>query len=247
MRRLVRRSLSAETSAWLAAQAADIAAAPDPGAEARQRWENRQRNRFMEEVWEKLLASASGLARCMYCEDSGGTAIDHFWPKARYPERTFSWENHLLACTCCNSNEKRDQFPLDAAGAPLLLDPTACDPADHLILTPSTGKYRPKDGSPKGEASIEVFGLNRRTDLVKGRKNVWVGLEGVLILYGQARAEGNATLARKCKDHIRQHPFSAVWAHFLRVARHPSAKRSIVADCRAVLEQFDEIFTWGAD
>ena len=62
----------------------------------------------------------------------------------------------VLACSCCNSNYKREQFPWDAAGAPLLIDPTAQDPREHLRLSVRTGKYVAK--TPKGEKSIDVFG-----------------------------------------------------------------------------------------
>ncbi|MBW8876770.1 MAG: hypothetical protein JF614_17545 [Acidobacteria bacterium] len=108
---------------------------------------------------------ASGLERCMYCEDSEGTAIEHFWPKSVYPERAFDWLNYLIACSRCNSNFKRDQFPLDAAGAPLLVNPSEEEPLDHLSFSPSTGRFEPR--SPKGDPSIDVFGLNRTT-LTKG-------------------------------------------------------------------------------
>src|SRR5437870_1894125 len=36
--------------------------------------------------------------RCMYCLDSHGTDIDHFWPKQPYPDRMFVWTNLLLGC-----------------------------------------------------------------------------------------------------------------------------------------------------
>ncbi|MFG2717434.1 hypothetical protein ACGFW5_03865 [Streptomyces sp. NPDC048416] len=110
---------------------------------------------------------APGRIRCMYCLDNQGTDIDHFEPKARTPLRTFCWDNHLLACSHCNSNEKRHLFPCDPeTGAFLLIDPTVDDPADHLKLLPRTGKL--KCLTPKGKHSIEVFGLNRE-ELRKGR------------------------------------------------------------------------------
>jgi hypothetical protein len=102
----------------------------------------------------------------MYCDDSRGTDIDHFEPLERAPLRAFVWVNHLLACSFCNSNQKNRKYPVDAEGACLLVDPTAEDPADHLTLRLSVGTYDPL--SPKGEETIQVFGLNR-SELVKGR------------------------------------------------------------------------------
>jgi hypothetical protein len=66
----------------------------------------------------------------------------------------------------------------------------------------------------------------------------------LLVQYGQARIGGHKTAAQKRKEAICRHPFSAVLSHFLRVAQHPTAQRSIGDECLAVLEQFEEIFTW---
>ncbi len=212
--------------------------------EAVRRWENRRDNRCMAEVRTKLEAMASGLTRCMYCEDSLGTDIDHFWPKAKYPNRTFVWENHLLACSYCNSNVKRDCFPLDTEGAPLLIDPTVDDPAEHLTLTPSTGKYRPRQRSPKGSESIDVFGLNARPELVKGRRNAWGGLQALIIRYGLARRTDDHRNAKRRQREICEYPFSSVLGYMLMVARSFAASRSLDPDCLTVLAEFPEIYEW---
>jgi hypothetical protein len=116
----------------------------------------------------------------MYCDDSRGTDIDHFEPLDRAPLRAFEWPNHLLACSYCNSNAKREQYPVDrVTGACLLVDPTADDPADHLELLLSTGAYAAVANSAKGEATIEVFGLNR-PELVKGRQDAFVKARSIL-------------------------------------------------------------------
>jgi 5-methylcytosine-specific restriction endonuclease McrA len=122
MKRIQRLTLSPKAVRFLAGRSSRVAAAPDPRTEARRLW-NLQANQAFREIREALGKMASGLERCMYCEDSEGTAIEHFWPKATYPERAFDWLNYLIACSQCNSNFKRDQFPLDGAGAPLLVKP----------------------------------------------------------------------------------------------------------------------------
>jgi hypothetical protein len=48
-----------------------------------------------------------GAVRCMYCDDSRATDINHFQPLAKAPLRALVWANHLLACSHCNSNVKR--------------------------------------------------------------------------------------------------------------------------------------------
>lgn len=138
-------------------------------AAARERWRTAAAPKS--HVRTGLESMARGALRCMYCDDSRGTDIDHFEPLERAPLRAFAWLNHLLACSFCNSNVKRHQYPVSAEGACLLVDPTAEDPAAHLRLMLMTGTYDPL--SPKGQATIEVFGLNR-ADLVKGRRDAFV-------------------------------------------------------------------------
>jgi 5-methylcytosine-specific restriction endonuclease McrA len=96
-----------------------------------------------------LRQMAPGLGQCMYCGETG-TGIDHFEPVSRNPLRTFDWLNHLLACATCNSQAKGDAFPADAHGQPLLIDPTAEDPFDHLRLSLPFGRYEPLTGSVLG-------------------------------------------------------------------------------------------------
>ncbi|WP_155058076.1 HNH endonuclease [Streptomyces blattellae] len=122
------------------------------------------------EIRSLLQAMAPGRRRCMYCLDNLGTDIDHFRPKALFPLLTFEWENHLLACSHCNSNEKRDAYPVDTHQKCLLLNPAEDDPADHLVLDLSSGEYEGR--TAKGRTSIKVFGLNR-PDLCEGRLDAY--------------------------------------------------------------------------
>jgi uncharacterized protein (TIGR02646 family) len=146
-----------DLTARLKSRQADVAA-------ARTAWRSAAPERS--KLRSRLAEMAPGVQRCMYCGDSLGTDIDHFQPIAKDTARTFDWLNHLLACSHCNSNEKRDRFPLDSAGNAMLIDPTQDDPDQHLTLLLSSGEYRSK--TPRGAASIEVYGLNR-VDLALGR------------------------------------------------------------------------------
>ncbi|HYO53693.1 hypothetical protein [Archangium sp.] len=142
-----------------------VSDAADPPAEARRLWAQKDNTAFRE-IRARLRAMAPGRERCMYCEDSAAEDIEHFWPRKHFPLRAFDWLNYLLACSCCNSNYKREQFPRDDSGAPLLINPTVDDPMEHLELSPVTGMFT--DLTPKGAESIGVFGLNHRSILVRG-------------------------------------------------------------------------------
>ncbi|MFF5100802.1 MULTISPECIES: HNH endonuclease [Actinosynnema] len=116
---------------------------------------------------EALSDFAAGRNRCMYCGDNEGTDIDHYRPLALEPLLAYTWLNHLLACSRCNSHHKRERFPCDDEGLPLLLDPTVDEPADHLLLALSTGRY--VHLTARGEVTVEVCGLNRDL-LTRGRQ-----------------------------------------------------------------------------
>jgi len=143
MKKLNRELLSAPAKAFLDARTQQVLACADPKEEAQRLWKQ-QDNQSFDEVRTKLRSMATGLERCMYCEDSAATDIEHFWPKSKYPERAFSWSNYLLACSCCNSNHKREQFPLDEAGAPLLIDPTTEDPRERHQTRLQSGADNPR-------------------------------------------------------------------------------------------------------
>ncbi len=103
--------------------------------------------------------------RCVYCSHSTGSDIEHFWPKAGYPQRTFEWSNLLLCCTECG-RYKGKQFPLDDNAQPLLIDASTENPWDYLDFDPDTHLLRARathtgSFSPKGRKHVEVLRLGR--------------------------------------------------------------------------------------
>ncbi|MEW1695660.1 HNH endonuclease [Streptomyces sp. NPDC093249] len=169
-----------------------------------------------------LTEMAPGHARCMYCGDSQGTDIDHFDPKSRTPLRTFDWPNHLLACSYCNSNQKRDLFPTDGDGAPLLLDPTSGDPLDHLRLVLPLGEYRAR--TPQGQACIDVFGLNSRPVLVKGRVDAYATSRHALELWRVVTDKGRHDKAREIVQVSWNRPLADVLVAMFHQSGHPAAE-----------------------
>ncbi|QER90542.1 hypothetical protein [Streptomyces tendae] len=166
---LQRVDISTQAQSLLTRWTQRVESAGATGQAARELWGDAKAPK--KHVRSALESMARGAVRCMYCDDSRGTDIDHFEPLERAPLRAFVWVNHLLACSFCNSNTKNRKYPVDANGDCLLVDPTAEDPADHLTLRLSVGTYDPL--SPKGDETIRVFGLNR-AELVKGRVDAFV-------------------------------------------------------------------------
>jgi hypothetical protein len=81
---------------------------------------------------------------------------------------------------------KGSQFPLDRHLIPLLVDPSAEDPWNYLSFDPQTGNMTPKYDpatntfSPKGEATVRMFRLDRREALSIGYKKSFRVLNKIL-------------------------------------------------------------------
>lgn len=240
---LSRHVLPSEAQRYLDDRSTDLAGVAPAGvsALAESLWQSKSRARFRE-IRNALLSMCSGIERCMYCEDSAATDIDHHEPRAVAPLRTFEWGNYLAACSACNSNYKRGEFPRGAAGERLLLDPTADDPADHLTLSPTTGRYAGVPGSTLAAESIRVFGLNRET-LAAGRRNAWVLLEACVIAYALSVRERALNDAQQIASAVQLQPFAGVLRTFLVAARTPESGLVTAAACEAVAVH-PEIATW---
>lgn len=230
---ITRGDLPRNTVSTLARRQKKVDSASDPKLKAKNYWPSFS-GAARENVKSALQAMAPGLMRCMYCEDSMGTDIDHFRPKSDYPENTFVWENYYLACSHCNSNQKRNEFPLMPGGSPGLIDPCADDPYDHLDFSPSTGFYKERD--ERGEHTIRVFGLNREV-CVKGRRNAWVVLESIIVLYAN-EPERRGEFLRI----IREYPFQGVRRHLGQFMKSPNRDSLLSATAVKSLTQYPELF-----
>jgi hypothetical protein len=221
---ITRATLPDELSGKLATLSEDLADVPadDRAKAARALWKNpRTRTQVYQPLKLILQQMALGLEQCMYCGADFGTDIDHFDPIARTPLRTFDWLNHLLACGPCNSNNKRDRFPTDADGRPLLIDPTAEDPFEHLTLSLSTDIYCPL--SAKGTETIEVCGLNRG-QLRDGRRRARNIVALCLRAWAAANRQTQGAKLEEITQVIREQPFGDVCQAMLRQAVAPGAE-----------------------
>ncbi len=115
-------------------------------------WKNARRTPALGAVFRTLQSMAGVRERCMYCVDSHGSDIEHFWPKAVCAHRAFEWPNMFLCCTECG-RLKGDRLPLLPGGQPALVDPSAEDPWEHLDFDPDTGnvtaRYDTRTASPR--------------------------------------------------------------------------------------------------
>ncbi|MGR8010471.1 HNH endonuclease [Streptomyces hypolithicus] len=222
MIRLRRVELPPDTMSHLGTHTESIRQADEPSDKARALWKHTTVRRHVHPALKSALEEmAPGHERCMYCGDNQGTDIDHFEPLIPAPLRTFEWPNHLLACSLCNSHRKRDLFPRDGDGRPLLVDPTIQEPLEHLHLVLGTGQYSAL--SPQGQASIEVFGLNRGS-LVKGRLDAyWTAA----LFLAKWRSATHKQQNGKARDTVRiawDRPLADVLASMFHQSTHPAAE-----------------------
>jgi len=235
MRSLTRPQLASTESTYLATQTAVIDSASDKHAKSKLLWSGKNRDRFR--AIRAVLESISGASlRCMYCDDSAATDIDHFDPRARTPELTFVWDNYLLACSGCNSNAKRDKFPTDPTGSPLLVNPMEEDPFETLALNPANGRLLTE--SEKGLRTIEVFDLNRKR-LTTSRIDAWVALDALIRAYDAARTANRETRAESTLSTLHEYAFAEVLATMRAYAR--SANDLLSEDLRDIFAARPEL------
>lgn len=210
----------------------ELATANSSGAAVRTKWRGARATRSS--LLAHLTLMAAGLGQCMYCGESRGTSIDHFEPIARAPQRAFDWLNHLLACSHCNSNEKREQYPCDASGCCMLVDPSMQDPRDHLWLRLTTGCYEPR--TEIGSETIRVFGLNREL-LPRGRLAAFHVRRAVLRDALARGAAGEGEEMATCLQSLAEQPFADVLYAMVDAAERPGAVEVLGRDVVEMLKR----------
>ena len=201
MRRLFRPELDPALDEYLNR----MQAAVDAGARIVQIWKAQRQTPTMRRV-AQVLAEVAGLReRCMYCEDSRGTDIEHFRPKTLYPAYVFRWHNFLWICAGCNRS-KSSRFPCDDIGQPLLLDPTVDEPWDYLFFDPDTGEIAARWDSttgvesPKGLAMLEVISSLRHQAVTEGRRRVYQRLKKAVLSFLTQSADGTPPSEERISD-----------------------------------------------
>lgn len=171
-------------------------------------WKGARQTKPIKTALGALKSMAGMRERCMYCGDSHGTDIEHFWPKTPYPERMFRWPNLLLCCTECG-RFKGEWFPVEN-GIPVLVDPTAEDPWRHLDFDPDTGNIAARfdtdanTWSQRGMKTVEVLQLDRREALNASYQKTWRRLRIRLEVAIQEATPDPSALAealREADDH----------------------------------------------
>ena len=157
--------------------------------EAHNQWDNKPHTLFTT-IKNRLKQMCVSIELCNYCEKNEASDIEHIYPISRYPEKAFTWENYLLACTTCNRVIKLDKWyeiknsqlvklprgcEPDRNYIPAFINPRIDNPNEYMILELDAFTFIPicqvnSVGYLKYSGVIEVLQLNDRTPLVASRK-----------------------------------------------------------------------------
>jgi uncharacterized protein (TIGR02646 family) len=161
-----RPSLEATTVRRLAKETTAITNAADSKSEAKRRYENARKARWFKSIIHALRIMSGPGERCMFCSGSESSQIEHFRPKAVFPELAMTWQNFLWACGICNLF-KGDQFPPDTQPGALLIDPIEENVWDFFFID-EFGNLTPRwrndldHHDPRAESTREILGLDRQ-------------------------------------------------------------------------------------
>lgn len=232
---------------------------------ARQSYSNKPRPLFRR-LRGRLRIMCSGNTRCVYCEDSLADEIEHMRPKDLYPEQVFVWENYVFACGPCNSSKNKRYAVLAGVrtaapvlcdvtrkpgapvrkprqGRPALIDPRSEDPTEFLWLDlESSFWYLPSLGADqmgrlRAQYTVDVLGLNKRDDLVRGRRTAYSGFLSRLERYANLSSRWSALDRRAFIEDFRGERYRGVWEQMKRQRQHR-------AELHRLLDAVPEAMNW---
>jgi uncharacterized protein (TIGR02646 family) len=157
-----RHCLPAHTTRHLHNGTQTILAAADRTAESSRQYSAARRANWFRAVTEALSLMAGPGERCMGCSGSEAAQVEHFRPKATYPELALQWQNLLWLCGLCN-HYKGMRF--DEAVTPI--NPIDDNVWDHFYINEfgmlcARWDNALNDLDPRAVQTIELLGLDRQ-------------------------------------------------------------------------------------
>lgn len=132
MRRLPPRpDLSTQSQKRLETATTAIKNASDPKQEAERLYTNARQTKWFTKITTTLATISGPGERCMFCSGSEASQVEHFRPKAVFPNEAMTWTNFLWVCGICNQH-KSDHFPPATEPGGRFIDPTIENPWDFF-------------------------------------------------------------------------------------------------------------------
>jgi len=153
------------------------------------------KNRYNHPEIRSVLKKETNGGKCMYCESPIAVIdteqIEHYRPKAIYPQLTFEWTNLGLSCPKCN-RKKSDRFDENCT----FINPYIDLPEDHFYFTSTMVFHKPND--KRADLTELTLDLNR-PELMEARKT---RIDAIRSLIDQYEAESNPSLKALRKKNI---------------------------------------------
>lgn len=128
------------------------------------------------------------------------------------------WENLLFSCQICNEGYKKDKFPLDADGNPLLIDPSdgVTNPNQHLNffwggVAEQSFIYGLDEKGRTVEKMFDLNGDKGRIDLVKNRNSHLKRLMALLVFAQEGNQTAIALLKEACQQEGEYSAFARIY------------------------------------
>lgn len=142
-----------------------IVNAANPKREAERRYKNARNTKWFAPVLASLGQLAGPGQRCMFCSGSEASDVEHYRPKAVFPELAMSWENYLWSCTPCNRG-KSSRFPPDTEPGGQLINPMEEDVWEFFFIDQYgmlTPRFDPAADAlnDRGVTTRDLLSLNR--------------------------------------------------------------------------------------
>lgn len=236
MKAVQRAPLEDRHKKYLVRRAAKLQSQGDTLKASDSAWKSARKTKKVQEMLDSLVAMNGNSKRCMYCEHNEGTDIDHFCPRSQDPSLTFAWANWLFACSACNSNHKREQYPFG------LLDPTkpGYEFHRHFSVEKDTGRLAPN--TSEAVTSEPVFGLNRDF-LQESRRDAFPIYEELIIGYAKARPDPDQTRAVRLKQAILRLPHRTIF-ETIKNWYQGHGRRLLFSECASAIDRYPEILSW---
>lgn len=158
----------------------------------KKKWDKSTTTKSMKRIRRVLASSTGKTERCVYCQDSQATTLDHYRPKSEFHDLVFLWSNLLIACQPCNL-AKGDALPVAANDSILFVDVYEEDPWSYIEYSNATDLYTARwietEGGdliedPKGDETLKT--MNSRLGcqaVIEGRRKARIRIEGAIRRY----------------------------------------------------------------
>ncbi|MEM9456846.1 MAG: HNH endonuclease [Myxococcota bacterium] len=182
MQKYRRPVLHSKLSDYLAKKQDDVDRT-DRRLSIQEEWKRACSTKSMRRIRRTLSLAAGPDERCMYCHDSQAVTIEHYYPKSKYEDRAFDWNNFLAICSSCNVM-KGDELLLGDDGQGMMINPLDVDPWEYIEYSVETDHYTARwwtaeEEDPKGRETLDV--LSKRLEhqaVMTRRRKVRVRLQG---------------------------------------------------------------------